>query len=128
MRASRKTLREGRSVTFTIADPSSDEFRGEILLHTFDWQHSRAAMGIWVRREARGRGFALDAVRAICSYGFDELGLARIEFTTFPSNDAMVALGEKAGFKREGVLRSYTMERGTRRDLVMLSLLPGELR
>jgi RimJ/RimL family protein N-acetyltransferase len=40
----------------------------------------------------------------------------------------MVALGEKAGFQVEGTLRSYTLERGERRDLLMLSLLPGELR
>ena len=74
LRRHRRVLREGRSVSFTIADPASDEFLGEVLLHTFDWQHSRAALGIWVRREARGGGRALDALRMICGYGFDELG------------------------------------------------------
>jgi RimJ/RimL family protein N-acetyltransferase len=128
LRRHRRVLRDGRSVSFTIADRGNDEFLGEVLLHTFDWQHSRAALGIWLRREARGSGRALDAMRMICDYGFDELALARIEFTTFPTNRAMVALGEKAGFKVEGTLRSYTMERGKRRDLLMLSLLPGELR
>jgi RimJ/RimL family protein N-acetyltransferase len=128
LRRHRRLLRDGRSVSFTIADPRSDEFVGEVLLHTFDWQHSRAALGIWLRQEARGAGRALDALRLICCYGFDELRLERIEFTTFPTNTAMVALGKEAGFKVEGTLRSYTMERGKRRDLLMLSLLPGELR
>jgi RimJ/RimL family protein N-acetyltransferase len=128
LRRHKRVLREGRSVSFSIADPASDAFLGEVLLHTFDWQHARAALGIWVTREARRGGRALDALRLICDYGFDELALARIEFTTFPSNAAMVALGERAGFQVEGTLRSYTMERGTRRDLLMLSLLPGELR
>jgi RimJ/RimL family protein N-acetyltransferase len=128
LRRNRRVLRDGRSVSFTITDADSDEFRGEVLLHTFDWQHSRAALGIWLRHDARRGGRALDALRLICVYGFDELALSRIEFTTFPSNTAMVALGERAGFTVEGTLRSYTLERGSRRDLVMMSLLPGELR
>jgi RimJ/RimL family protein N-acetyltransferase len=64
----------------------------------------------------------------ICGYGFEELGLARIELTTFPSNGGMLRIADHAGFSTEGVLRSYTRERGRRCDLVMLSLLPGELR
>ncbi len=40
----------------------------------------------------------------------------------------MLRIAEHAGFKTEGVLRSYTRERGRRCDLSMLSLLPGELR
>jgi RimJ/RimL family protein N-acetyltransferase len=128
LRRHRRVLREGRSVSFTIADSRSDAFCGEVLLHTFDWQHARAALGIWLRRDARGGGRALEALRLICNYGFDELALARIEFTTFPANEPMVALGRRAGFTVEGTLRSYTMERGKRRDLVMMSLLPGELR
>jgi RimJ/RimL family protein N-acetyltransferase len=37
-------------------------------------------------------------------------------------------MAESVGFVGEGVLRSYTFERGRRRDLLMLSLLPGDLR
>jgi RimJ/RimL family protein N-acetyltransferase len=128
LRRRKRVLREGRSLSFTIADPETDEFRGEVLLHTFDWQHARAALGIWMRKEARRGGFALEAMRLICLYGFDELALSRIEFTTFPANEPMIELGKRCGFQVEGVLRSYTLERGRRRDLVMLSLLPGELR
>ncbi|MEA2479744.1 MAG: hypothetical protein QOJ07_1666 [Thermoleophilaceae bacterium] len=128
LRRHRKLLRDGRSASFTIADPDTDEFRGEVLLHTFEWAHARAALGVWMRRAARRRGMALDALRIICDWAFDELALARIEFTTLPSNGAMISLGERAGFQVEGTLRSYTLERGVRRDLVMMSLLPGELR
>jgi RimJ/RimL family protein N-acetyltransferase len=64
----------------------------------------------------------------ICAYGFEELGLARIELTTFPDNAGMVRIAEHAGFRSEGVLRSYTRERGRRCDVAMMSLLPGELR
>ncbi|GGM45300.1 GNAT family N-acetyltransferase [Dactylosporangium sucinum] len=37
-------------------------------------------------------------------------------------------LAERCGFRREGVLRSHLWFKGARRDTVMFSLLPGELR
>ena len=128
LRSEKSKLRAGRSVAFAIADSEDDAFLGEVLLHSFDWQHQRAALGVWVRVEDRGRGFGLAAVRLICAYGFEELGLARIELTTFPDNGGMVRIAEQAGFRSEGVLRSYTRERGRRCDVAMMSLLPGELR
>ena len=128
LRSDKAKLRAGRSVSFAIAAARDDAFLGEVLLHTFEWQHARAALGVWVRPGCRGRGLGLCAVRAMCAYGFADLGLARIELTTFPDNAGMVRLAERAGFRTEGVLRSYTRERGKRCDLVMMSLLPGELR
>ena len=37
-----------------------------------------------------------------------------------------LAIAEKAGATREGVLRSYVVARGTRHDCVMYSLLPDD--
>jgi len=128
LRSEKSKLRAGRSVAFAIADPEDDTFLGEVLLHSFDWQHQRAAVGVWLRVEERGRGLGRCALRLICGYGFEELGLSRIELTTFPDNGGMLRIGEHVGFTSEGVLRSYTRERGRRCDVAMLSLLPGELR
>jgi RimJ/RimL family protein N-acetyltransferase len=128
LRSEKSRLRSGRSVAFAIADVQDDAFLGEVLLHTFDWQHQRAAAGVWLRPEERGQGFGLCALRLLCAFGFEELGLARIELTTFPDNHGMVRIAESAGFRSEGVLRSYTRERGRRCDVAMLSILPGELR
>ena len=128
LKSEKTRLRAGRSVAFAVTEPEDDAFLGEVLLHTFEWQHQRAAAGVWIRTEARGRGLGTCALRSICAFGFEELGLARIELTTFPDNLGMVRIAERAGFASEGVLRSYTRERGRRCDLQMLSLLPAELR
>jgi [ribosomal protein S5]-alanine N-acetyltransferase len=45
-----------------------------------------------------------------------------------PDNAPSLAMAERVGFRREGLLRSYRVIRGRRVDFVMLSLLPGELR
>jgi len=56
------------------------------------------------------------------------LGLARIELTCGPDNEASARVAGRCGFVREGVLRSHMAFKGGRRDTVLFSLLPGELR
>jgi RimJ/RimL family protein N-acetyltransferase len=57
-------------------------------------------------------------------WAFEALGLKRIELWTVPGNVASEHVAQRAGFKREGVLRSYAEIRGRRTDAVMHSLLP----
>jgi RimJ/RimL family protein N-acetyltransferase len=91
-------------------------------------QGRRGHIGYWCAREARGRGVVTRALRLLCRYGFDELGLGRLELITDPDNHGSQRVAEKAGFQREGVLRSHLLHPdGRRRDSVMFSLLPGEL-
>jgi len=86
-------------------------------------------VGYWCAREARGRGVTPRALRLVCRFGFDKLGLGRLELITDPDNVASQRVAEKVGFRREGILRSHLLHRdGRRRDSVMYSLLPGELR
>jgi len=86
-------------------------------------------IGYWCVSGERGRGIATRALRQLCRHALDELGLERLELTTDTDNLASQRVAEKAGFQREGVLRSHLRHPdGRRRDAVMFSLLPGELR
>jgi RimJ/RimL family protein N-acetyltransferase len=58
----------------------------------------------------------------------DEVVLGGGSLTCAPDNDASQRVAERCGFTREGVLRSHTPFKGGRRDTVLFSLLPGELR
>lgn len=84
--------------------------------------------GYWTAKDYRGRGYMTRALRLLARWALEELGLARLQLGTFPGNRASERVAEKAGFQREGVLRSYFDQRGERRwDVAMWSLLPGEL-
>jgi RimJ/RimL family protein N-acetyltransferase len=86
-------------------------------------------IGYWVAADARGRGVCTRALRVLSRWGLGELRLGRLELITDPDNVASQRVAEKAGYRREAVLRSHLLYRdGTRRDSVMFSLLPGELR
>src|SRR5437016_4539959 len=100
---------------------------GSIGLGVSDFSHN-GHIGYWCVAEARGRGLTTRALRLLCRHALDDLRLERLELITDPDNRASQRVAEKAGFTREGVLRSHLLHPdGRRRDSVMFSLLPGEL-
>ena len=89
---------------------------------------STGHIGYWVAREARGRGVAAEALRALTRWAVETLGVQRLELLTDVANRGSQRVAEKAGFQREGILRSTLEYRdGTRGDSLMFSLLPQEI-
>ena len=86
-------------------------------------------IGYWMAPAGRGRGLMTSALRTLTRWAIDELDLGRVELATDPDNIASQRVAEKVGYQREGVLRAMLPTRdGARRDGVMFSILPGELR
>jgi ribosomal-protein-alanine N-acetyltransferase len=115
----------GGSLPLAVVDAETDELLGSIALRLLE--EARGDFGYAVAAPARRRGVASRALRLYARYALDELGLERLEVHTRPENEASIALAERLGFRREGILRSFTVIHGERTDVVMLSLLPGEL-
>lgn len=115
---------EGEAATFAICD-SRDECIGHAFVNL--GPSGRASVGYWLLPEARGKGLATRAVRLISRWALRELGLPRLGLFTEPWNVDSQRVAERAGFQREGVLRSWTEIDGRRRDYVSFSLLPGDL-
>ena len=67
------------------------------------------------------------AVRLLAAWALREWGLARLQLATRVDDAASQAAAEQAGFRREGVLRSWSEVDGRRIDVVMFALLPGDL-
>jgi RimJ/RimL family protein N-acetyltransferase len=110
---------------FVILDRATGEILGGIGARA--QEPAIVEIGYWVKAEARGRGVATRALVLVARFAFDELGAARVQLRTEPDNVGSQRVAEKAGFSREGVLRSLLEFKGRRRDAVMFSLLPGDL-
>ena len=111
---------------FAVTDASSGRILGAIGV---TWHEpDRGEIGYWLRADARGRGYTTRAVQLIARHAFAKGG-QRIFLRADPLNLGSCRVAEKAGFTREGVLRSvhWNPRLGRRQDLVMYSLLPGEL-
>lgn len=121
--------RLGEELSFALVEPSDDDVvLGGGSLYDVNLEHGRAAVGYWLAREARGRGIATHAVRLVARWVFAGLGLARLEMTCGPDNEASQRVAERCRFVREGVLRSHISFKGGRRDTVVFRLLPNEIR
>lgn len=94
-------------------------------LHHFDWGREQAEIAYWLFMHARGHGTATKTARFLAEYAFS-LGVHRVEARVFAGNAASERVLERAGFTREGVLRSMPLRIGGRSDQTLYSLLPGE--
>jgi RimJ/RimL family protein N-acetyltransferase len=117
----------GTEAVFVIVDAHRDDLVGSIGLMRLDEERLVAEVGYWVAEEARGRGIATRALRAGSRWAVGELGVQRLELMTHVDNVASQAVAEAAGFVREGVLRSYATLGCGVSDVVMFSMLPGDL-
>ncbi|MER0480266.1 GNAT family N-acetyltransferase [Streptomyces sp. Edi2] len=93
-------------------------------LHTPERQ---AELGYWTAKGHRGRGRTVEAARAVVRWGFDDLGVERLEWHAEAGNEGSRAVARKLGFHMEGTLRAKTVREGTRRDVWIGSLLPSDL-
>jgi RimJ/RimL family protein N-acetyltransferase len=119
--------REGSELHLLVVDAGTDRLLGAIGL-TVDRADGRGVLGYWVASEARSRGVATRAVRLLSAWALEELDLGRVQINVEPDNEASQRVAEAAGFTREGVLRSYAVIKGRRRDMIVFSLLSGEAR
>ena len=118
---------EWRHIRWGIVQRGADTVIGTCGCYSFHRWHARASLGYELARPYWRRGIMTEALAAVIDFGFQEVGLNRIQAVLMPENVASVKLLEKLGFQREGVLRQYENwgEKGYV-DLLIFSLLRDE--
>ena len=94
-------------------------------LHHLDSERKIVEIGYFVLPHARRRGFATTIARLLSVHAFT-LGIERVAAYVNVGNTASERVAERAGFTREGVVRSMPKPDGRRVDKTLFSLLPGE--
>ena len=120
---SRSLWQEG-SAAFAIVDAASDELRGAIT--RIGPEGHGATLGCWVVRSARGQGIGTRALRAVAEWTLERTDVIRVEVFIMVGNEASERMVGRAGFQREGVLRSWELLRGVPVDCVAYSRLRGD--
>jgi RimJ/RimL family protein N-acetyltransferase len=115
---------EGTAFSFAITERTSGRTVGSIGVTL---NGAIGEVGYLVFADHRRRGIGERALRLVSRWALEELELGRLQLTAMIGNVASARLAEKVGFKREGVLRAWLDNRGTRADVIMHSLLPGEI-
>lgn len=115
-------LRTRAGYSFAIAD-RDDRAVGQIGLWLRDEEHGRASIGYWIQPSSRKLGYAADALSTLVVWARTIPQLNRIELCVEPWNEASWRTAERAGFEREGLLRSWQVVDQSPRDMFMYSLL-----
>lgn len=88
---------------------------------------ARYAVGIF-NRAYWGRGIGTEATRLILQFGFEQLGLHRIELRVVEYNQRAIRSYEKCGFVREGLDRDTVFLDGRWHSDVRMAILEAEYR
>lgn len=112
----------GKSATWAITRREDGALVGAIGLKIVR-AHRRAEVGYWIAAPEWGKGYATEATRAAIAFGFDELGLHRIEAHHYLENPASGQVMRNAGMIPEGVHRGVVWRDGVPRDLASFAIL-----
>ena len=116
---------EVRQFIVTRLDTGADI--GSVFLRDVDAANGHCEYGIFLgENSARGRGFGSEACVLALRYAFGELGMHRVFLRAFADNEQALRSYEKAGFRREGLLRGHVLRDGVYCDLAILGILKEE--
>lgn len=117
----------GHCAQFVIYTNESNIPVGSVFLKNIDSLNRKAEYGIFIGEDAaRGKGYGSEAARLILAHGFHSLGLNRIYLSVLSDNPAAIASYEKAGFRREGLLRQDFLRKDRYLDVVLMAKLANE--
>ena len=88
--------------------------------------HHTMELGYWIAEPFWGKGYVVEACRAVLNFVFPEYTPERMQARVIAGNDASARVLEKLGFRDEGTLRRSLLRRGNFEDVRMFSLLRDE--
>ena len=111
---------------FAVEPRAVGHIVGSVRIRIRDSVSAQADVGFGLDSEFRGRGFATEALHAVLRFGFEELRMHRIWATTDTRNEGSWKLLERAGFRREGLMRDHKRVRGAWQDSYLYAVLAPE--
>lgn len=120
---------KGTSVGWCIAEATTGRPLGSISIRGLGTPQRSGTAGYWLYDDARGRGLAGEALKAVVNHAFspDGLNLLRLDAATVDDNHASMLTLASAGFRQYGQDHgSFTAADGTVTDTAYFELLAVE--
>jgi ribosomal-protein-serine acetyltransferase len=114
--------------SFAVIDASSNALLGGCGINRIDAAHKTGNLGYWLRSSRTRHGIATAAALLTARFGFETLGLHRIEIIAAVGNAASRRVAEKTGSVFEGILRGRIQVENRAHDAALYSLLSQEFK
>ena len=111
---------------WAIIDRESRKMIGTCGFTRIDTANNSAEIGYVLNPDFHRRGFGSEAVKRILKFGFEELGINRIEARFMQGNEASLALMLSVGMTFEGYMRDLVFVKGSYRTVGVSSILRSE--
>ncbi len=108
---------------FAIFDAKTDKLLGGIGLNQPNDQHKFYNLGYWIRVSGQNQGTASAATRILAKAVFEDLPINRLEILVATENLPSQKAAEKAGARREGILRKRLVIGDRTHDAVLFSFI-----
>jgi len=112
-------LSDGRESGYALCEAAGPAV-GSLGVRT-ELAHRRCELGYLLGPDGRGRGLMTRAVVLLTDWLLGPGRFARVAIQVATDNPASMGVAERAGFEREGILRSYHDLKGVRQDVVSFS-------
>lgn len=109
-----------------VVDRAGGACVGEVVFNEWHAGNRSCNFRVLIGPAGRDRGLGTEAIRLFVGYGFERLGLHRIELEVFAFNPRARRVYEKVGFVAEGVLREVLRDGDGWVDATVMSILAPE--
>lgn len=104
--------KEETGMWFAVCSEDNKTFYGAGGLNDLSQEHKKAEIGFWLLTDFWGKGIMTEAMPLICNYGFNELGLHRIEGFVESDNINCKNAMAKLDFQYEGTMKDCEIKNG----------------
>lgn len=99
-------------IWWAVCSLDNTTFYGAGGLNSLSKEHRKAEIGFWLLTDFWGQGIMTEAMPLICKYGFDNLGLHRIEGFVESENVNCKRAMAKIDFVYEGTMKDCEIKNG----------------
>ena len=104
--------KERTGIWWAVCSLNNKTFYGAGGLNSLSKKHKKAEIGFWLLTEFWGKGIMTEVMPIICKYGFENLGLHRIEGLVETDNLNCKNAMKKLDFKHEGTMKDCEIKNG----------------
>lgn len=110
-------------IYWAIANKETNQMIGAIGFHDLNYFNNRAEISYDLDLDHWGQGIMSKAMNTILKYGFEIMGIERIQASTIKVNLASIKILERNGFNFDGTLRNFRLHKGKYYNIEMYSKL-----
>ncbi len=99
-------------IWWAVCSADNKIFYGAGGLNSLSKEHKKAEIGFWLISDFWGNGIMKEAMPLLCDYGFDNLGLHRIEGFVESENKNCKNAMAKLDFQHEGTMKECEIKNG----------------